>query len=331
MGILDKIRLRLTVFLLRSNIRVASLFRGLFGTRPYYTHFPPNRSFGIKSSTSSRNIKINVYEPTNFDKGKTYPVYLNFHSSGFMIPSLGMDGDFCRIVSNRTGAIVLDCDYAKAPEYPFPAAPDDVRDAISHVLDNQGGYYDTSRLAAGGFSAGAALALTAVTAQPKGTVKGRAIPHLIVVFRLITLASGIIAFYPPADFSLDHADRPQPDVPKEEQNPLSTPSFMKLVQDCYCPPGTDLSDPRLSPINVPLSCFPKHVFIAVCGYDPLRNEAVTLAEKLKQGGIDVAFHDLPKVAHAWDKEAKEKTHGGVARHNSYEAAVEMLKLVFGSN
>ncbi|KAG8679130.1 hypothetical protein FRC09_019230, partial [Ceratobasidium sp. 395] len=199
------------------------------------------------------------------------------------------------------------------PEYPFPAAPDDVRDAISHVLDNQGGYYDTSRLAAGGFSAGAALALTAVAAQPKGTVKG------------------IIAFYPPADFSLDHTDRPQPDVPKEEQNPLSAPSFMKLVQGCYCPPGTDLSDPRLSPINVPLSCFPKHVFIAVCGYDPLRNEAVTLAEKLKQGGIDVVLHDLPNVAHAWDKEAKEKTHGGVARHNSYEAAVEMLKLVFGSD
>ncbi|KAG9121982.1 hypothetical protein FRC07_001818 [Ceratobasidium sp. 392] len=232
------------------------------------------------------------------------------NSSGFIIPALGTDGDFCRIVSNRTSAVVLDCDYAKAPKWPFPAAPDDVKDIISHVLDNQGGYYDTFKLAVGGFSAGAALALSAVSTQPKGTVKG------------------IIAFYPPADFSLNHTDRPQPEAPKDEQNPLSTLSFIKLVNDCYCPLGTDFSDPRLSPVNVPLSCFPKHVFIAVCGYDPLRDEAIALAEKLKQGGIDVVLQDLAGVVHAWDKEAKERTHGGMARHNSYEAAVEMLKLVF---
>ncbi|KAG8740001.1 hypothetical protein FRC10_004841 [Ceratobasidium sp. 414] len=303
MGLLEKLRLRLIVFLERAHLRIGSSLRGFFGTRPYYTHFPPDRSFNVSSSTSSRTIKVNVYEPINFDKGESYPVYINYH---------GTDSDFCRIVSNRTGAIVLDCDYAKAPEWPFPAAPEDVRDTISHVLGNKEGYYDTSRIAVGGFSEGGVLALTAVASQPKDTVKG------------------VVAFYPPADFSLSHTDRPQPDVPDGEQNPLSAPSFMKLVNDCYCPPGTDLSDPRLSPVNVPLSSFPKHVFIATCGYDPLRNEAVALAEKLKRGGIDVVLQDLPKVAHAWDKEAKERTHGGVARHNSYEAAVEMLKLVFSS-
>ncbi|KAG9121721.1 hypothetical protein FRC07_002201 [Ceratobasidium sp. 392] len=312
MGLVETIRLRLIAFQLRTKFRLVSFFRGLFGTRPYYTHFPPNRSFNIRSSTSSRKIKINVYEPVGFDKDKRHPVHINFHGSGFIIPALGTDGDFCRIVSNRTGAIVLDCDYAKAPEWPFPAAPEDVKDVISHVLDNQGGYYDTSKLAVGGFSAGAALALTAVSTQPQTTVKG------------------IVAFYPPADFSLSHTDRPQPDAPKDEQNPLSTPSFIKLVKDCYCPLAAELSNPRLSPINVPLSCFPKHVFIAVCGYDPLRDETITLVEKLKRGGINVVLQDLPRVAHAWDKEAKEKTHGGVARHNSYEAAVEMLKVVFNN-
>ncbi|KAG9095628.1 hypothetical protein FRC06_009598 [Ceratobasidium sp. 370] len=313
MGLLEKLRLRLIVFLLRAQFRIASTFRGLFGTRPYYTHFPPDRSFSISSSASSRKIKVNVYEPIGFDKGKSYPVYINFHGSGFIIPALGTDGDFCRIVSNRTGAIVLDCDYAKAPKWPFPAAPEDVKDAITHVLENKEGYYDTSKLAIGGFSAGAALALTAVASQPKDTVKG------------------IIAFYPPADFSLSHNDRPQPEVPDREQNPLSAPFFIKLVNDCYCPLGTDLSDLRLSPANVPLSSFPKHIFIATCGYDPLRDEAVALAEKLKRGGIDVVSQDLPKVVHGWDKEAKERTHEGVARRSSYETAVETLKLVFSNS
>ncbi|QRV80259.1 alpha/beta hydrolase family protein [Ceratobasidium sp. AG-Ba] len=305
----EKIRLRVVVFLIRSYIRVNRCFQNLFGTRPYYTHFPPNQSFTVNSNTSSRRIKINVYEPSDLNRNKSYPVYINLHASGFIIPALGMDGDFCRIVSNRTGAIVLDCDYAKAPEWPFPAAPDDLKDVISHVLDNKEGIYDTTRLAVGGFSAGGVLALTAPVSQPENTIKG------------------IIAFYPLADFSLSHADRFQPGASKGE-DPNISPSFMELVNDCYCPTGTDLSDPRLSPVNVPVSLFPKHIFIAVCGYDPLRKEAVGLADKLKGAGVGVVFQDLPNVPHAWDKQAKEKTHGGTVRHNSYEAAIKMLKHVF---
>ncbi|KDN49135.1 hypothetical protein RSAG8_02488, partial [Rhizoctonia solani AG-8 WAC10335] len=49
----------------------------------------------------------------------------------------GTDGDFCHLVSQRADAIVLDCDYAKSPEYPFPAAPNDVRDIIAHVTANK--------------------------------------------------------------------------------------------------------------------------------------------------------------------------------------------------
>lgn len=33
--------------------------------------------------------------------------------SGFVLDVMGSDGEFCRMVSKHTGAIVLDCDYAK--------------------------------------------------------------------------------------------------------------------------------------------------------------------------------------------------------------------------
>ncbi|KAG9079208.1 hypothetical protein FRC06_007887, partial [Ceratobasidium sp. 370] len=217
----------------------------------------------------------------------------------------GTDADFCRFVSNRTGALVLDCDYSKAPERPFPAAPEDVKDIIDHIVKNQEGYFDTSRLAIGGFSAGANLALTSCASQPPGTLKA------------------IVAFYPPADLS-QGTKRPQP---KDAINPLP-PFIIQFFDDAYMPPGTNMLDPRLSPINTPISCFPEHVFIATCGHDPLQYEGIALADRLEQGGVKVVRRHIPGVPHAWDKEAQGGTPGGEAKHDSYVAAVEMLNVVF---
>ncbi|CAE6538051.1 unnamed protein product [Rhizoctonia solani] len=231
--------------------------------------------------------------------------------SGFMICMLGTDGDFCHLVSQRTGAIVLDCDYAKGPEYPFPAAPNDVRDIIAHVTNNKEGYFDTSRITIGGFSAGGTLALTAGVSQPKGTLKG------------------VVAFYPCVDLSLDTAIRAPPPVSEGNTNPI--PSwFNKLVSGSYTPYGTDMTDPRLSPVNTPSTTLPEHVLMVVCAEDPLRHDAVEYAKKLKKEGVMVILKELVRVVHAWDKTAQPGTPGGIAKRDSYEAAVEMLKLIYGT-
>ncbi|KAJ1302784.1 hypothetical protein OPQ81_003091 [Rhizoctonia solani] len=292
----EPIRLvQLRVWFLRGSIKLKSLFVSWFGSAPYYTKFSPNRSFTIKSSYSSRKIKINVFEPPEFnpDLSKKYPVYLNFHGSAFIIPALGTDADFCRIVSNRTGAIVLDCDYAKAPEWPFPAASEDVKDAIGHVLANKQGYFDISRIAVGGFSVGGTLALTAGVSQPKGVIKG------------------IIAMYPATDLSIDHRTRTLPYLSEGNSNNL--PLWLL----------------HLGYINADVSAFPERMLWVVCEEDLLCNEAVGLAEKLKAEGIQVNLKKMPNMVHAWDKQARERTPAGAARHEAYEAAVDTLMMIFG--
>ncbi|CAE6451606.1 unnamed protein product [Rhizoctonia solani] len=303
---------RLRVWFLRSSIQLKSFFISWFGSAPYYTKFSPNRSFTVKSSHSSRRIKINVFEPPDFtpSPSKKYPVYLNFHGSAFIIPALGTDADFCRIVSNRTGAIVLDCDYAKAPEWPFPAAPEDVQDAIAYVMANKEGYFDASRIAIGGFSVGGTLALTAGASQPKGTLKG------------------VVAMYPATDLSIDHRTQFPPH--RSEGNPDALPLWLlDLGYRSYIPPNTDLSDPRLSPVNMDIPSFPERILLVICEEDPLRDEAMGLADKLKAAGIQVNLKEMPKMVHAWDKGAKEKTPSGAARHEAYEAAVDILTMIFG--
>ncbi|KAG8689503.1 hypothetical protein FRC11_002260 [Ceratobasidium sp. 423] len=310
MSSLQFLILQLKVWLVRFVFYTNEVIQALLG-HSEHAKFPPQRSFIIPSTTSTRKIRINVYEPKGFNKSKNYPVHLNFHGSGFIIDMLGTDGDFCHLVSQRVGAVVLDCDYAKGPEYPFPAAPDDVRDIIAYVTANKEGYFDTSRITIGGFSAGGTLALTAGVGQPKGTLKAA------------------IAFYPCVDLSLDMAIQAPPPVSRGNTNPIP-PWFNQLVCRGYTPRGTDMSDPRLSPINAPPTTLPEHVLVVVCEEDPLRYDAVEYAKKFKKEGAKILLKELPKVVHAWDKRAKEGTHAGVVKRDSYRAAIEMLKRVYGT-
>jgi acetyl esterase/lipase len=71
------------------------------------------------------------------------------------------------------------------------------------------------------------------------------------------------------------------------------------------------------------------MFLLVCENDPLRLDAVNYAKRLKKDGTKVILKDMPKLAHAWDKSAKRGTPGWTAKRDSYEAAVEFLKMIYG--
>ncbi|MEV4246678.1 alpha/beta hydrolase fold domain-containing protein [Streptosporangium canum] len=60
------------------------------------------------------------------------------------------------------GIVVVSVDYRLAPEHPWPAAPDDCETAALWLLEQAEARFGTTRLAIGGFSAGATLAMTAL-------------------------------------------------------------------------------------------------------------------------------------------------------------------------
>ena len=68
--------------------------------------------------------------------------------------------------------IVVDSDYAKAPEYPFPIPYQDAEDVVRWILNQS--FTDPDKLTASGFSAGGAIALVMAGASgilPKGSIK----------------------------------------------------------------------------------------------------------------------------------------------------------------
>ncbi|KAG8805804.1 hypothetical protein FRC17_005322, partial [Serendipita sp. 399] len=118
------------------------------------------------TKTPGRMIRIHVHKNAAALRAMEKPtaVHLNWHGSGWILPGLGSDSEFIRQVLQHPSFFssypltILDCDYAKSPEYPCPMDAEDARDVYDYVLRHPE-LYDASKITLGGFSAGGSIAL----------------------------------------------------------------------------------------------------------------------------------------------------------------------------
>jgi acetyl esterase len=87
-------------------------------------------------------------------------VYLDIHGGGFYMDSADRGDIRNRALADSLGVVVVSVDYRLAPEYPWPAAPDDCETAALWLLDHAAERFGTTRMVIGGASAGATLAMT---------------------------------------------------------------------------------------------------------------------------------------------------------------------------
>jgi acetyl esterase len=67
----------------------------------------------------------------------------------------------------------------------------------------------------------------------------------------------------------------------------------------YIPPEADISDPRISPLLAPdLSKLPPAT-VMLGGCDPLHDEGLAYAEKLRAAGVPVVVEDYPGMIHCF--------------------------------
>jgi len=87
------------------------------------------------------------------------PALLYLHGGGFTIGGLETHDSLCRQIALRSGCAVIALDYRLAPEHRFPTAVDDTWDAMRWLAAHAGRLgLDATRLAVGGDSAGGTLA-----------------------------------------------------------------------------------------------------------------------------------------------------------------------------
>ncbi|HTR84007.1 MAG TPA: alpha/beta hydrolase [Reyranella sp.] len=96
-----------------------------------------------------------------------FPVVLYLHGGGWSFGSARSTLKVGMTFADH-GVMAVNLDYRLAPEHPFPAALDDVRAAVDWIGRHAADYgADGSRMAVGGDSAGANLALAAALREPE--------------------------------------------------------------------------------------------------------------------------------------------------------------------
>jgi acetyl esterase/lipase len=173
--------------------------------------------------------------------------------------------------------VVISMNYRLAPEWPFPAARDDVLAAIAHVKANaQEIGVDPTRLALLGRSAGGQLALLAAyTAADPGI-------------------RGVVSLYAPTDLNFGY-EHPAPVALRDTRGVLE--SYLggapAAAQDAYF---------AASPINFVKDTSPPTLLIHGARDGVVSpEESARLEEKLMQAGVKHLFLRLPWATHECDR------------------------------
>lgn len=305
-GFLQYIRLKFLVTILRllSNWK-----------RKPFLEPPPNverRLLRIPSRQEGRAINAWLYSSKQDSdvpsSTKPLPILINWHGSGFIVPSHGMDYVFCTQMAQNNNILVLDVDYRKAPENPYPAAIQDVEDVLAWVAD-QPDSIDTSRVAVSGFSAGATLALVAASSLRPNY------PELDI--------KTVITFYPCTDLAGDARNKivPRPIRP-------FPPWVLNVFYDSYAPHVPSRTDPRVSPVFADPSLFPPRAVIITCSGDSLKPEADALVARLSDKTRQVTALCIENVRHGFDTRCLAGSYEWEQREMAYKKVSEELREAF---
>jgi acetyl esterase len=244
-----------------------------------------NRDFirGLPNRVAARDVTISggpslrLYMPP--DCLVPLPVLVYLHGGGWVVGSIETHDPFCRLMSEAAGVIILSVDYRLAPEYPFSAGLDDAltafRWAASHAQSFGG---DPQRLMMGGDSAGGNLAAVAAN-------------------RICSVAHGVglralMLLYPVTDHpSAEHASYTENGTGYGLDAGLMHWFWEQYAQ------GVSPNNPDLSPLRLQDVPALPPTLVATAEYDPLRDEGVAYAEKLKAAGIPVTHLHAPDMHH----------------------------------
>ncbi len=208
-------------------------------------------------------------------------VYLDIHGGGFCMGWPEMHDPANARLAQATGMTVVSLDYRLAPEYPFPAGPDDCRAAADWLIANAGAEFGSGRLIIGGDSAGANLTMhVALHLRDRG---------------LIDRVAGMNLTYGIYDLS------GTPSARNLGAEPLVLSArAMEKFHDSYAPGRSveKLRDPAISPLYADVSGLPP-ALLTVGTLDPLLDDSLFMAARLRAAGNPAELHVVPESPHGF--------------------------------
>ena len=193
-----------------------------------------------------------------------------FHGGGWVLGSVDSADATSRTLAKTTGMTVVSVGYRLAPEDPFPAGLEDCIDAFRWVRDNAARY-------------GGAAATVGVGGESAGG-------NVAAVTSIVTRddAEGAPAFQillcPVTDLSRKHRS-----YELFADGFFLTDAQMDWYAAHYLSGGGRADDPLVSPLLTDDLGGLAPAYVAVSGFDVLRDEGVAYARRLEQAGVDTTL------------------------------------------
>lgn len=250
------------------------------------------------------NLNVRIYDPHGLPD---VPLLLYLHGGGWVIGDLELEDRALRLLALESGAKIISLDYRLAPEHPFPAAIEDTVATlrwISRHARELGGC--TDRIALGGASAGANIALAATLWLRD---RGGPLPAFLLLF-----------------YGVYGIDRDT-----ESDRLFGGAEFggalvhMETFYSLYAGTPEQRRTPLVAPLIADLSGLPP-ICMNAAGLDPLRDDSRQLYERLRRAGIAVEFAEYPGVVHGFTQYTLKSK---IARKALHDAGVA-LKAAFPS-
>jgi len=214
-------------------------------------------------------LPYRIYTPQQ-PAARPLPALVFFHGGGCVFGDIDTHDGLCRILAAESGCAVVSIGYRRAPEHRFPAAVEDSYAATQWAADHAAELgLDAGRIAVGGDSAGAGLAV--VVCQ---TAAARHGPRIALQ----------LLFCPVLDMRAETPSRRD----FAEGYFLNQATIDWMLQH-YCAADVDLDDPRLSPLRAPQFSGLPPAHIHTAEFDPLRDEGEAYAQALRRAGVPAHY------------------------------------------
>jgi len=217
----------------------------------------------------------------NTAPGQEKPALIYLHGGGWMLFSLDTHDRVMREIAVRADLAVLGIEYSLSPDVRFPTQLNEIR-AVLDWLQAHGKEIgiDTGRMAIGGDSAGANMAVaTCLRLRDEGR------PRLIGA---MLLCYGVYDGHFDTDSYYRYQDT-RFNLGRDE---------MQQYWASYLGDRAEYATPLASPLRADLASLPR-TFMVIAECDVLYDENVKMAQKLERSGVEVCYKVYPGTTHSF--------------------------------
>lgn len=253
--------------------------------------------------TGKRDVPVRLYSATASRMPNATLIF--YHGGGWVVGDLESTDRALRLLALHSGVTVISVDYCLAPEHKFPQPLDECREVACWIHEHGAPWgVDSARIAVGGESAGANLALaTALDLRDGGANWLRSM--------LLIYGAYVCEF--------DH----------ESHRLFGGGNFgfgtqaMRALWSMYLARPEEALDPRAAPMHARLANLPP-AYVVAGGLDPLRDDSRRMAARLIGAGNTVEYFEYPGVVHGFMGMTREL---GVTRRATVAAANALRRVL----